>query len=57
MSLSMKMLWSRYPAVLSRFPLKTLQIEFFDHPPYTPDLTPSDYELFSQLKKTLGVAF
>jgi hypothetical protein len=26
----------------------------FDHPPYSPDLTPSDYDLFTYLKNWLG---
>ena len=28
--------------------------ELVDHPPYTPDLTPSDYFLFPNLKKHLA---
>jgi transposase len=28
--------------------------ELFDHPPYSPDLTPSDYHLFTYLKNWLG---
>lgn len=28
--------------------------EQFDHPPYSPDLVPSDYHMFLQLKKHLG---
>jgi transposase len=28
--------------------------ELFDHPPYSPDLAPSDYHLFTYLKKWLG---
>jgi hypothetical protein len=28
--------------------------ELFDHRPYTPDLTPSDYHLFIYLKNWLG---
>jgi len=28
--------------------------EQMDHPPYTPDLAPSDFHLFLQLKKSLG---
>ncbi|GFX14258.1 hypothetical protein TNCV_1767521 [Trichonephila clavipes] len=31
------------------------QWEVLDHPPYTPDLTPSDFHLFGPLKKHLGV--
>jgi transposase len=28
--------------------------EIFEHPPYSPDLTPSDYHLFLHLKKWLS---
>jgi histone-lysine N-methyltransferase SETMAR len=28
--------------------------EVFDHPPYSPDLSPSDYNLFTCLKNLLG---
>jgi hypothetical protein len=28
--------------------------EVFDHPPYSPDLAPSDYHLFPKLKEFLG---
>jgi transposase len=28
--------------------------ELFDHPPYSPDLAPSDYHLFTYLKNWLG---
>ena len=28
--------------------------ELVDHPPYSPDLAPSDYFLFPNMKKTLG---
>jgi hypothetical protein len=28
--------------------------ELFDHPPYSPNLTPSDYHLFTYLKNWLG---
>ena len=30
-----------------------LGFQCLDHPPYSPDLTPSDYHLFSGLKKEL----
>jgi hypothetical protein len=33
-----------------------LPFHCLDHPPYTPDLAPSDYHLFSGLKKQLKVA-
>jgi histone-lysine N-methyltransferase SETMAR len=29
--------------------------QFLDHPPYSPDLAPSDYHLFPGLKKQLKV--
>ena len=33
--------------------LKKLNFELLEHPPYSPDLTPSDYHLFSPLKQVL----
>jgi hypothetical protein len=33
--------------------LKHFNWELFDHPPYSPDLTPNDYHLFNYLKKWL----
>jgi len=33
--------------------LAYLGFQFLDHPPYSPDLAPSDYQLFSGLKKQL----
>jgi histone-lysine N-methyltransferase SETMAR len=32
---------------------KKLGFQCFDHPPYSPDLSPSDYHLFPGLKKQL----
>jgi histone-lysine N-methyltransferase SETMAR len=40
---------ARTPALLERF-----NWELFDHRPYSPDLAPSDYQLFSYLKNWLG---
>jgi transposase len=34
--------------------IKRLDWEIFDHPPYSPDLAPSDYHLFSKMKVWLG---
>ena len=34
--------------------LQQLRWEVFDHPPYSPDLAPSDYHLFMHLKKSLA---
>jgi histone-lysine N-methyltransferase SETMAR len=34
--------------------LHELKIELLPHPPYSPDLTPSDYWLFANLKKMLA---
>ena len=34
--------------------LTTFKWEQFDHPPYSPDLAPSDYHLFQHLKSFLG---
>jgi hypothetical protein len=33
--------------------LEHLNLEFFDHLPYGPDLVPSDYNLFTYLKNWL----
>jgi histone-lysine N-methyltransferase SETMAR len=33
--------------------LANLSFQFLDHPPYSPDLAPSDYRLFPGLKKHL----
>jgi histone-lysine N-methyltransferase SETMAR len=30
--------------------IKLFNWEIFDHPPYTPDLAPSDYNLFTKMK-------
>jgi len=35
--------------------LHELNFEFLPHPPYSPDLVPSDYWLFADLKKMLAV--
>ena len=34
--------------------LQQFRWEVFDHPPYSPDLAPSDYHLFMHLKKWLA---
>jgi transposase len=34
--------------------LEHFNLELFRHPPYSPDLAPSDYHLFSYLKNWLG---
>ena len=34
--------------------LKQFKWDVFDHPPYSPDLAPSDFHLFPELKKWLG---
>ena len=36
--------------------LASLGFQCLDHPPYSPDLAPSDYHLFPGLKKQLKVA-
>jgi hypothetical protein len=40
--------------VHTRALLKHLKWELLDHPPYSPDLTPSEYHLFTYLKNWLG---
>ena len=34
--------------------IKRFNWEIFDHPPYSPDLAPSDYHLFSKMKVWLA---
>jgi len=34
--------------------LAYLDLQCLDHPPYSPDLAPSDYHLFPELKKELN---
>ncbi|XP_035212343.1 histone-lysine N-methyltransferase SETMAR-like [Stegodyphus dumicola] len=34
--------------------LQQFQSDIFEHPPYSPDLTPSDFHLFPELKQWLG---
>lgn len=34
--------------------INELKFELLPHPPYSPDLAPSDYHLFPNLKKWLG---
>jgi hypothetical protein len=40
-----------HTAACARAPLEHFNWELFDYPPYGPDLTPSDYHLFTYLKK------
>jgi len=40
-------------ALATQKKLAYLGFQFHDHPPYSPDLAPSDYNLFSGLKKQL----
>jgi len=40
-------------ALATQKKLAYLGFQYFDHPPYSPDLAPSDYHLFSGLKKQL----
>jgi transposase len=41
----------------TRAHLEHFHWELFDHPPYSPDLAPSDYHLFIYLKKRLRWQF
>jgi hypothetical protein len=43
-----------HTAARTRALLEQFNWELFDHPPYTPDLAPSDYHLFTYLKDWLG---
>ena len=45
------------PAHMSTAPMAAIQncgFQLVEHPPYSPDLAPSDYYLFSKMKKELG---
>ena len=35
--------------------IKLFNWEIFDHPPYSPDLAPSDYHLFTKMKVWLAI--
>jgi hypothetical protein len=37
-----------------RVPLSVVRVTLFNHPPYSPDLAPSDFHLFLHLKKFLS---
>jgi histone-lysine N-methyltransferase SETMAR len=37
-----------------RLTIDEIQWELLEHPPYSPDLAPSDFHLFGPLKKHLG---
>ncbi|GFV05780.1 histone-lysine N-methyltransferase SETMAR [Trichonephila clavipes] len=43
-----------HTAVRSREVLRKFKWDVFQHPPYSPDLAPSDYHLFTAMKKWLG---
>lgn len=43
-----------HTAVLNTILVKNMNWELLPYPPYSPDLAPSDYALFPQLKKLLG---
>jgi histone-lysine N-methyltransferase SETMAR len=40
-------------ALATQKELAYLGFQWLDHPPYSPDLSPSDYHLFSRLKKKI----
>jgi histone-lysine N-methyltransferase SETMAR len=44
-------------SVLAMGKLRYLHYELLEHPPYSPDLVPSDFYLFPKLKLFLAVAF
>ncbi|GFU24441.1 histone-lysine N-methyltransferase SETMAR [Trichonephila clavipes] len=43
-----------HTAVRTREVLRKFKWDVFQHPPYSPDLAPSDYHLFTAMKKWLG---
>jgi histone-lysine N-methyltransferase SETMAR len=45
-----------HPALATHKKLAYLGFQFLDHPPYSPDLAPMDYHLFSGPKKKLNFA-
>jgi histone-lysine N-methyltransferase SETMAR len=46
---------SAHRALTTKKKLAYLGFQCLDHPPYSPDLAPSDYHLFPGLKKQLTV--
>jgi len=42
-----------HQALATQKKLAYLNFQYLDHPPYSPDLAPSDYHLFPGLKKTI----
>ena len=42
-----------HKSLISMNMIRDLKFEILEHPPYSPDLAPSDYYLFPQLKKSL----
>jgi hypothetical protein len=42
------------PSVVNENLITTFGLEQFDHPPYSPDLAPSDFHLFLHLKSFLA---
>ncbi|GBN10241.1 Histone-lysine N-methyltransferase SETMAR [Araneus ventricosus] len=43
-----------HTAVATTILLQRFGWEVFDHPPYSPDLAPSDFHLFAHMKRWLG---
>jgi len=43
-----------HTAVRTNVLIKSFSWEIFDHPPYSPDLAPSDYNLFIKIKVWLA---
>ena len=43
-----------HTAAVAKDAVKECGVKEIEHPPYSPDLAPSDYYLFSKLKKGLG---
>jgi hypothetical protein len=43
-----------HTAACTRALLEHFNWELFDHPPYSPDLTPNNYNLFTNLKNLMG---
>jgi len=43
-----------YKSILTMAKINELKFELLEHPPYSPDLAPSDFHLFLDLKKECG---
>ena len=47
------MIMQRVTPLLLRSSLRRWQLEILEHPPYSPDMSPHDYDLFAKMKEPL----